>query len=196
MHLHSQSCELIAMQPPRRIVANLPHIPRLQSPHRARRHRRRHLPTRQHVRRPKRHLRPAFRILRHRNNRVRSIQPHPNQIHSRPHLHPAHSSQSSSSYSVSSSTSVVNPLVFRFLHSTLNRHPPTSAHLSVLCVIFFPSPVLSLLHYFVASLRRLSSTGTPSSSQSPPRKPLTSPNSPPSTPPPPPNKNPSAALLP
>src|ERR1700733_10057668 len=152
MHLHSQSCELIAMQPPRRVIPNLPHIPRLQSPHRARRYRRRHLPARQHIRRPKRHLRPAFRILRHRNNRVRSIQPHPNQIHSRPHLHPAHSSQSSSSYSVSSSTSVVNPLVFRFLHSTLNRHPPTSAHLSVLCVSALSFSPLPFCRYFITSL--------------------------------------------
>src|ERR1700685_3484235 len=88
MHLHSQPRKLIPMQPPRRIVPHLPHIPSLQPPHRARRHRRRHLPPRQHVRRPKRDLRPPFRILRHRNNRVRSVPPHPNQIHSRPHLPP------------------------------------------------------------------------------------------------------------
>src|SRR5580704_15615139 len=105
MHLHAKPRELITMQPPRRIIPNLPHIPRLQSPHRASRHRRRHLSPRQHVRRPKRHLRPPFRILRHRNNRVRSIQPHPNQIHSRPLIHPTHSS-----FSASSANSVVNPL--------------------------------------------------------------------------------------
>src|ERR1700722_11543739 len=88
MHLHSQPRKLIAMQPPRRIIPNFPHVARLQSPHRASRHRRRHLPPRQHISRPKRHLRPAFRILRHRNNRVRSVQPHPNQIHSRLRFHP------------------------------------------------------------------------------------------------------------
>src|SRR5580704_7902908 len=76
------------MQPSRRIIPDFPHVARLQSPHRASRHRRRHLPPRQHIRRPKRHLRPAFRILRHRNNRVCRVQPHPNQLHSRSSFHP------------------------------------------------------------------------------------------------------------
>src|SRR5579872_4335797 len=111
MRLHTQPRKFLAMQPPRRIIPNLPRIPRLQSPHCARRHGRRHLSPRQHIRRPKRHLRPAFRILRHRNNRVRSVQPNPNQIHSRPHLHPTHSS----SLSVSSANSVVNSLLFSSL---------------------------------------------------------------------------------
>src|SRR5579863_4952776 len=105
MRLHSQSRKRIAVQPPRRVIPNFPHISRPQSPHRTRRHRRRHLPSRQHVRRPKRHLRPAFRILQHRNNRVRSVQPHPNQIHSCRPIHPT-----SIFFSVLSANSVVNRL--------------------------------------------------------------------------------------
>src|ERR1700743_1133706 len=100
------------MQPPRRIIPNFPDIPRPQSPRRTSRPRRPPLPPRQHVRRPKRHLRPAFRILRHRNNRVRSIQPHPNQLHSRLVLHPTHSS-----FSASSATSVVNSLLLLCVNS-------------------------------------------------------------------------------
>src|SRR5580704_6861755 len=162
MHLHAKPRKLITMQPPLRIISNLPHIPRLQSPHRASRHRRRHLPSRQHVRRPKRHLRPPLRILRHRNNRVRSIQPHPNQIHSRLVLHPTSISKILSSQSLLAGHHGNKKMSFR-------------AKLGI-CVAM-PH------HYFPTS----SPTETPLSSQSPPHKQSASQHSPPSTPPPPPN---------
>src|SRR5579872_1521449 len=164
MRLHTQPRKFLAMQPPRRIIPNLPRIPRLQSPHRTRRHRRRHLSPRQHIRRPKRHLRSPFRILRHRNNRVRSVQPDPNQIHSRPHLHPTHSS----SLSVSSANSVVNSLLFSsLLFSSLFFSFLLFSFLffsslffsfllfSLLCSALTPTPLRLVFLFLISSLSTL-----------------------------------------
>src|SRR5580704_8379330 len=115
MRLHAKPRELLAMQLPRRIVANLPHIARSQSPLRASRHRRCHLPPRQNVRRPKRNLRPPGRILRHRNNRIRSIQSHSDQIHPTQLRH---------------STSPANIVVPPFVVTSLRHYFVTSALLT------------------------------------------------------------------
>src|ERR1700733_13184428 len=155
MHLYTQSRELVSMQSRCRIISNLPHIPRPQSPHRTRRHRRRHLPPRQNIRRPKRHLRPALWIFQHRNNRVRSVQPHPNQIYSRPSFHPT---SIIPFISIVSHESKVRP---RLTHSPRNQETviPSEARYSVpsrvFCAIDLPSATASPLFYVIASsLRR------------------------------------------
>ncbi len=78
--LDARAGKLPAMQCRRVIIAQLPHIPGAHSPGLTRNHGGRNLPSRQHIRRAVLHLGTGRGKALKRNQRVRGIQPHADQI--------------------------------------------------------------------------------------------------------------------